>query len=399
MEEKTKIFEEVMPDGTIIRFKGPVDSTVEQRKAHAFESYFKAMGKETVASSPRLNEQERKLLEADMAKRGEVPQQATVGAWKSLDTPPQPIPSAAPPPSVVRVPPPSPAQPPSPFDIDPSIALQTAQAQQPQYGFNVGQDLITAGYGGAAGASLGTLPFVKDIALSAARQLGESFRGGDPSAVQKWTEKMRSGEYRGGKTFKEAYMLGEGRRTAPELRSPATGEKFKPTFTFAKPDIVNPSPLQQVGRTAQAMLTNPIVAKTLGGAGAGFDISEAEQRARSGDIPGAAIAATGALGSAASMFPPITAPGALVAAGSNVGLSLMDRIRNKMAQEAQYPQPEATPQELAAATIPSFTPARSGIRRSNLPPLSGPPTQPQQEAIIDRLMNDLDAQMKFFSSR
>jgi hypothetical protein len=77
----------------------------------------------------------------------------------------------------------------------------------------------------------------------------------------------------------------------------------------------------------------------------------------------------------------------------------MDAVRNKLAKEAQYPQPEASPEELAAAAAPAFVTPRSGLQRRAMPALSGPPTENQQQTIINGLMTDLDAQMKYFSSR
>lgn len=67
----------------------------------------------------------------------------------------------------------------------------------------------------------------------------------------------------------------------------------------------------------------------LGGLGAAEGAMEAKHRAETGDIPGAALASAGALGSLLSLFPPMRIVGTAATIASPLGMVLLDRIRDK----------------------------------------------------------------------
>ncbi len=91
------------------------------------------------------------------------------------------------------------------------------------------------------------------------------------------------------------------------------------------------APLGQ--RVAGVMARHPVITGTLGGAGAAAQAAEAAERYRTGNIPGAAVMGTGALGSAATMFPrilPAAGPVGLAASiAAPVITGIMDYTRNR----------------------------------------------------------------------
>lgn len=67
----------------------------------------------------------------------------------------------------------------------------------------------------------------------------------------------------------------------------------------------------------------------LGGLGVAEGVMEAKHRAETGDVPGAALASAGALGSLLSLFPPMRIVGAASTIASPLGMVLLDRLRGK----------------------------------------------------------------------
>jgi hypothetical protein len=67
----------------------------------------------------------------------------------------------------------------------------------------------------------------------------------------------------------------------------------------------------------------------LGGLGVAEGAMEAKHRAETGDVPGAALASAGALGSLLSLFPPMRIVGAASTIASPLGMVLLDRLRGK----------------------------------------------------------------------
>jgi hypothetical protein len=110
---------------------------------------------------------------------------------------------------------------------------------------------------------------------------------------------------------------------------------------------------------------------------------ETANRLRQGDIPGAVLAGTGALASAASMAPPLTLPATLVGLGSAGALATLDKARNKIASEG--PTLPITPKEEQMYQKPFF----------GKPSASNKPSPLQYNGA---LLQELDQQMKQFSS-
>jgi hypothetical protein len=279
-----------------------------------------------------------------------------------------------------------------PFAVDFNKFKREQQAAKPPYGFDVSQDLLTGGAGATAGATVGAIPATKNAIISGAQQVGQAFRGSPASnGVQNWTREMGYNQ-RGGTTYKQSHMFEQGTRPGAQIRSPMTGETFKPDFRFPKPPIVGPSPLQAAGHVAQTVMSNPIVRGALGAFGVGASGAETAHRVKEGDVPGAALAGTSALGSAASMIPRLGLPGALLSTGATGALALTDRIRNKLAEEAQNPPPERTPEELQNELSNAQRPARiysPSIRR---------PQQSRADDISGALLDSLDQQMQQFAT-
>ena len=188
--------------------------------------------------------------------------------------------------------------------------------------------------GAAAGAGLGVATDVKRAILGGPEAPA---RTGTP--VQKWTGAMGYND-RGAQTYAQAHEFEQGTRKGAALRNPTTGQTFKPEFRVAKPPIIEPtlSPLQRGLATAEKVGEfagrYPIVSNTLAGAGAGFSGQEALNRYRSGDTAGAALAATGAVGSLASMIPHplVRGLGAGVATVSPAALMVLDKMRQSEKQ-------------------------------------------------------------------
>ena len=136
---------------------------------------------------------------------------------------------------------------------------------------------------------------------------------------------------------------------------------------------------QQVKGALGTIASSHITRGALGGFGMGAGGVETESRLRKGDIPGAVLAGTGALSSAAGMFPPATIPATLIGLGSTGALATLDKARNKIASEG--PTMPITPREERAFQQPSF---------------GSPKVSPLQ--YNGALLQELDQQMKQFSS-
>ena len=225
--------------------------------------------------------------------------------------------------------------------------------------------------------------------MSVAKEVGESFRGvpsgpsasGSPPGVRNWALSQGYKD-RGAPGYKEAHMFETGTREGSKWRNPMTGEVRKPEFTFPKPPAFEAPPPtmgQQVKGALGTVANSPITRGALGGFGMGAGGVETESRIRKGDVPGAVLAGTGALSSAAGMFPPLTVPATLVGLGSAGALATLDKTRNKLASEG--PTMPITPREERAFQQPSF-----GM----------PKTSPLQ--YNGALLQELDQQMKQFSS-
>ena len=225
--------------------------------------------------------------------------------------------------------------------------------------------------------------------MNVAQELGESFRGtpsgpsasGSPTGVRNWALSQGYKD-RGAPGYKEAHMFETGTRQGSSWRNPATGEVRKPEFNFPKPPAFEAPPPtigQQVKGALGAVANSPVTRGALGGLGVGAGGMETESRIRKGDIPGAVLAGTGALASAAGMAPPLTLPATLVGLGSAGALATLDKARNKIASEG--PTMPITPREERTFQQPSF---------------GNPKTSPLQ--YNGALLQELDQQMKQFSS-
>lgn len=287
------------------------------------------------------------------------------------------------------------------FDFEEFKKQQALEAQNKPYGFS-DQSTLAGLAGGATGLTLGTgqvgLKYANDIRnlpsnIAAAAQAANA----STDAVKNW-EKTQGYKSRGAKTYAQSHRFEEGTRPGAKLRNPLTGEKYEPKFRFSKPPVIEDvsvkpppqSPLQKASGFASKILTNPIVNRTLGGAGTAFGATEAGERFKQGDPLGGTLAATSALGSAASLYPPLAVPGTTVSAVATGGLTLADQIRNKLAAEAKNPPPpvsDAELQQLAKQPVGGFYPQRMGKRR-----------QPDEvKALRAKLLGDLDNQLQTFS--
>ena len=132
------------------------------------------------------------------------------------------------------------------------------------------------------------------------------------------------------------------------VRNTDLRNKF-PNFTRALPEpppqnIMQKmlSPLEAMGQklgavsSAMGQKTGPRLGGALSLGGGAFQGSEAYNRAQQGDMPGAVIAGAGAVGSAASMLPPVSPPtaiakgvGATAAFASPFALMLYDYLRKQ----------------------------------------------------------------------
>jgi len=278
---------------------------------------------------------------------------------------------------------------PDPWAFDYKLFSEKQQAKKPAYGFDLKQDIIGGGLGTAIGASAGAVPAAKQGLMNVAQELGESFRGGpsgpsvsgSPTGVRNWALSQGYKD-RGAPTYEKAHMFETGTRQGSSWRNPMTGETTKPSFTFPKPPAFEPPPPtvgQQIKGALGTAASSPITRGALGGLGVGAGGIETESRLRRGDIPGAVLAGTGALSSAAGMFPPASIPAALVGLGSAGALATLDKARNKMASEV--PPLPITPREEQIYQKPSF---------------GRPKVSPLQ--YNGALLQELDQQMKQFSS-
>ena len=278
---------------------------------------------------------------------------------------------------------------PDPWAFDYSLFSEKQQSKKPAYGFDVKQDIIGGGIGTAVGATVGAVPAARQGLMNLAQDVGESFRGtpsgpsasGSPAGVRNWALSQGYKD-RGAPTYEKAHVFESGTRKGSSWTNPATGESKTPSFKFQKPPAFETSPPtmgQQVKGALGAVASSPITKGALGGFGMGAGGVETESRIRKGDIPGAVLAGTGALASAAGMAPPLTLPATLVGLGSAGALATLDKTRNKLASEG--PTLPITPREERAFQQPSF---------------GSPKVSPLQ--YNGALLQELDQQMKQFSS-
>lgn len=278
---------------------------------------------------------------------------------------------------------------PDPWAFDYELFSNKQQAKKPAYGFDIPQDIIGGGIGTAVGAAVGAVPAARQGLMNLAQDVGESFRGtpsgpsasGSPAGVRNWALSQGYKD-RGAPTYEKAHMFESGTRKGSAWTNPATGETKTPSFNFQKPPAFEAAPPtmgQQVKGALGAVANSPITRGALGGFGMGAGGVETESRLRKGDIPGAVLAGTGALASAAGMAPPLTLPATLVGLGSAGALATLDKARNKMASEA--PPLPITPREEQMYQKPSF----------------GRP-KPSPLQYNGALLQELDQQMKQFSS-
>jgi len=291
------------------------------------------------------------------------------------------------------------------FDFEKFRQEQEAEAKTKPYGFS-DQSTLTGMAGTGLGLTAGTtqsgLKVLNDF-RNLPKDMTSAVRGasagtspsGSPQSVKNWAESQGYKD-RGAQTYEKAHQAESGRRPGSSWRNPATGETMKPTFRTPKPPVfepppaATPTPLQQAGNWGTKILQNPIVNRTLAGLGVGFSGNEAIERGKAGDIPGAALAGTSALASAASLNPAWALPANLVSAGSTGALAMLDKIRNKMAEENKTPPAPVTEDELRQANQPvgGFYPQRMVKRRD--------PRQVQQQ-LSGKLLGDLDNQLQDFS--
>ena len=282
---------------------------------------------------------------------------------------------------------------PDPWEFDYSLFSEKQQSKKPAYGFDIPQDIIGGGIGTAVGATVGAVPAAKQGLMNVAQQVGESFRGtpsgpsasGSPAGVRNWALSQGYKD-RGAPTYEKAHVFESGTRKGSSWTNPATGESKTPSFKFQKPPAFEtppPTTGQQIKGALGAVANSPITRGALGGFGMGAGGVETESRLRKGDIPGAVLAGTGALSSAAGMFPPATLPATLVGLGSAGALATLDKTRNKLASEG--PSMPITPREEQIYQKPFF----------GKPSASNNPSPLQYNGA---LLQELDQQMKQFSS-
>lgn len=122
----------------------------------------------------------------------------------------------------------------------------------------------------------------------------------------------------------------------------------------APPPVAPASPgaLSRAGSVLRTVASYPPIAGTLAGLGTAAAGEEAYQRYQKGDIPGAAVAGIGALGSAATLIPGGQVPGAIVSGAAPAALAVMDRYRN--ARKLEGPVAPATEAEMIEAQKPAF---------------------------------------------
>lgn len=200
---------------------------------------------------------------------------------------------------------------------------------------------LGAGLGAVAGEGAKIVGAGRDIVANLSRP--QTPAPGTP--VQKWGEAMGYGE-RGAKTYKQAHEFEQGTRRGAAIRSPATGQTFKPEFRVPKPPIIEPAPgrvMSTLRTTGDFLARSPVISGALAGAGALGGAQEAMTRYGKGDIPGAVISGVGAAGSALSAFPsPWTkAIGGGLAMASPAALYLLDKMRQR--EQGALPAPQTAP--------------------------------------------------------
>lgn len=287
------------------------------------------------------------------------------------------------------------------FDFEAFKKQQELEKQNKPYGYS-DQSVLAGGAGAATGLTVGLgqvgLKYANDI-RNLPKNIASAAQAANAStdAVKNW-EKTQGYKSRGAKTYEQSHMFEKGTRPGAKVRNPMTGEKFEPKFRFSKPPVIEDvqvkpppqTPLQKAGSFTSKLLTNPILNRTLGGAGTSLNAVEAAERFKQGDPLGGTLAATSALGSAASMYPPLTIPGTVVGTVGTGGLMMADQIRNKLKEEAKNPPPPVSDAELAALAkqpVGGFYPQRMGKRR--------PPDE--VKALRAKLLGDLDNQLQDFS--
>jgi hypothetical protein len=125
-------------------------------------------------------------------------------------------------------------------------------------------------------------------------------------------------------------------------------------------------------------------------AGVGGNTAEAYERYKEGDYLGTSLSGLSALSSGASMIPGFQLPATAVSLGSTGALAVADKIRNKLASEAQNPQPEPSDAELAELAkkpVGGFYP-NLGMKRRSVD---------ERKQIQQQLMQGLSNQMTDFS--
>jgi len=156
--------------------------------------------------------------------------------------------------------------------------------------------------------------------------------------------------------------IGPGYRMTPEradlMLPEQVGSGPRGARTLPIPPVEPPSmsPLRRFGQAAtQTVLRHPILSGLMGGAGVGAMGAETGERYLAGDMPGAALGATGTLGAAMSMFPKTAGPGAAVAVASPLTMAITDYIRNRRNQPF-------TPMQLTEGMLQSLQEVEQGIR-------------------------------------
>jgi len=219
---------------------------------------------------------------------------------------------------------------------------------------------------------------------------------GSPASVKNWAESQGYKD-RGAQTYKQSHQFESGQRQGSSRIDPRTGREIKPTFRVPKPPAFQaapppapPSNLKQAGNFATKILSSPIVKGTLGMAGVGGNTAEAYERYKEGDYLGTSLSGLSALSSGASMIPGFQLPATAVSLGSTGALAVADKIRNKLASEAQNPQPEPSDAELAELAkkpVGGFYP-NLGMKRRSVD---------ERKQIQQQLMQGLSNQMTDFS--
>ena len=250
------------------------------------------------------------------------------------------------------------------FDFEEFKKKQEAEKAAAPYGFHPEQVVPAAGTGATTGLTLGggyTLAKTAQGLANAPQTIANAVQtantapspSGSPASVKNWAESQGYKD-RGAQTYRQSHQFESGQRTGAQIRNPSTGQVFKPTFRSPKPPAFQaapppapPSNLQQAGNFATKIMSSPIVKGTLGMAGVGGNTAETYERYKEGDTLGTALSGLSTAGSAASMIPGLQVPGTAVSLGGTGALALADKIRNKLASEAQNPQPEPTDAELA----------------------------------------------------